>query len=94
MQLARSPVTWFAALMLLLSAVVGATLFLRLDDLNIIRPSNLPQPLGPGPVSVLVIAAGDKVSLQEFSTYRQCYEAKTAVDVGTARRVLAQCITK
>jgi len=99
MQVARSPITWFAALLLLLSSIVGASLFLKLDhdDLVVRKPGPtdpIPKPIGDGPVSILVIATGERVSVQEFSTYQQCYEAKTAVDVGTGRRVLAQCITK
>lgn len=97
MQVARSPITWFAALLLLLGAMAGASLFLKLDhhDLEVRKPTDVqPKPLGDGPTSVLVISSGDKASVQEFSTYRQCYEAKTAIDIGTSRRVLAVCVIK
>ena len=102
MLVAKSPITWFAAVLLLLGSLVAAVTFLKLDysQLAFAKPGpddkraiNVP-PVGDGPPSVLVLAHQEQVRLQEFSTYLACYEAKVAVDVGSERKVLAKCVPK
>lgn len=91
-QIARSPITWFAALMLVMGATASALAFLQLDSarLAILTPPTEDR----GPPSILVLAHDEIVRLQEFSTYSSCREAKVEIDVGTERKVHTSCVKK
>jgi hypothetical protein len=108
MRFSQSPITWVVATLLFVASALASLIFIR-TDLGFgavgkpvpsvtapMSPASAPQAAlyADDRPTMLIVAIGNDVKIQEFSNMEKCSEAATYIRVGTERRATAQCVSK